>query len=126
MIKDVLYSVIWNKCPKCHKTNVFPESAYNLKGFGNMNDTCICCKERYEKEPGYFFGAMFVSYALTAGWFTLTWAIDSFVFHSETWQYLTFLIITIIGFMPITFRTSRLIWLNFFIRFDKDACEKNG
>ncbi|HSH65037.1 MAG TPA: DUF983 domain-containing protein [Bacteroidia bacterium] len=120
MIQHILYSVLRNRCPKCHQTNVFKTSnAFNLKQFDKMNESCSCCGETYEKEPGYFFGAMYVSYALMAGWFIITWAIDSFFIKSETWQYLTFVIISIVLFMPLTFRISRLLWLNFFIRYDK-------
>jgi len=90
-----------------------------------MNVSCTCCGTRYEKEPGFFQGAMYVSYALTVGWFIITWAADSFIFKSETWQYLTFVISTIILFMPLTFRISRLLWMNFFIKFDKNKTSCN-
>jgi|ERR1017187_4362516 uncharacterized protein (DUF983 family) len=120
MFKDIFYSTLWNKCPRCHKTNVFiTNNAFDLKRFDKMNDTCDCCGLKYEREPGYFYGAMYVSYALMVGWFVITWGVDSFIIHSETWQYLTFLISTIILFSPITFRISRLLWLNFFVKYDK-------
>jgi len=89
-----------------------------------MNESCSVCGLKYEKEPGYFFGAMYVSYALMVGWFVITWIADSFIFHSETWQYLTFVIITIILFMPLTFRISRLIWLNLFVKYNKNTIIK--
>ena len=83
-----------------------------------MNESCSCCGMKYEKEPGYFYGAMYVSYALVVGWFVLTFIIDSFIVKSQTWQYLTFFVSTIIVMMPLTFRTSRLIWLNLFVKYD--------
>lgn len=120
-MKNIAYSVLWNKCPKCHGGNVFKyNNPYDLSHFSEMNEKCSCCSEQFEKEPGYFYGAMYVSYALMSGWFMITWAIDSFLVHSETWQYLTFFIPTILLFMPLTFRISRLIWLNFFVRFDPE------
>ena len=80
---------------------------------------------KYEKEPGFFQGAMHISYALMSGWFIITWAADSYIFKSQTWEYLTFFISTIIAFMPLTFRISRLIWMTFFINYDKTktSCE---
>jgi hypothetical protein len=90
-----------------------------------MNVSCSCCGTKYEKEPGFFQGAMYVSYALMAGWFIITWAADSFILKSETWQYLTFVITTIILFMPLTFRISRLLWMNLFITFDKNKTNCN-
>lgn len=121
LLKDILYSTLWNKCPQCHQTNVFiTNNVYNLKNFDKMHISCACCGITYEKEPGFYQGAMYVSYALMAGWFIITWAADSFLIKSETWQYLTFVISTIILFMPLTFRISRLLWLNFFIKYDKN------
>lgn len=126
MLKNILYSVLWNKCPKCHKGNVFISNyPFNLKRFDKMNVSCSCCGTKYEKEPGFFQGAMYVSYALMAGWFIITWAADSFILKSETWQYLTFVITTIILFMPLTFRISRLLWMNLFITFDKNKTNCN-
>ena len=119
MLKDSVYSVVGKKCPQCHQSDVFKSNAvFNLKTFDKMNESCSCCGMKYEKEPGYFYGAMYVSYALVVGWFVLTFIIDSFIVKSQTWQYLTFFVSTIIVMMPLTFRTSRLIWLNLFVKYD--------
>lgn len=121
MLKDIIYSVVRNKCPQCHQTNVFEtNNAFNLKRFDKMNESCSACGVKYEKEPGFFQGAMYVSYGLTAGWFMLTWAVDTFLIKSETWQYLTFFVISIIVLMPLWFRISRLIWINMFIPFNEN------
>lgn len=120
-LKNIFYSITHNKCPKCHTGNVFlTNNPYNLKQFDKMNKACNCCGEVFDKEPGYFYGAMYVSYGLMVAWFVFTWAIDTFIVKSETWQYLTFLIISIVTFMPLTFRTSRLIWINLFVRYDEE------
>jgi hypothetical protein len=49
-----------------------------------------------------------------------TWAANSFLIEAGTGAYLAFVISTIILFMPLTFRISRLLWLNFFVSFDKN------
>ncbi len=124
MLKDIAYSVLWNKCPACHQTPVFRNpNPYNLSDILDMNTTCSCCHENYEKEPGFFYGAMYVSYALTVGWFLITWLFYLAFLDIEMWQYLVFAISTILLFFPLTFRLSRLIWLNFFIRFDANKAK---
>jgi len=90
-----------------------------------MHKTCSCCGEKYEKEPGYFYGAMYVSYALMAGWFIITWAANTFIFKVGVWYYIAFILTTMILFMPLTFRISRLVWLNLFIKYKKDHYIKN-
>lgn len=120
MLKNILYSVLWNKCPKCHKSDVFiANNPYNLKRFDKMHETCSCCGERYDREPGYFYGAMYVSYGLMVGWFVITWAANTFIVEASTEAYLIFLSVTVVLFTPLTFRMSRLLWMNMFTKYDK-------
>lgn len=120
MLKNIFYSSLWNKCPQCHQGDVFiTNNAYKLSQFDKMHEHCSCCDLKYEKEPGFYQGAMYVSYGLMVGWFVITWAADTFLVHSQTWQYLTFLSASILVMMPLTFRISRLLWINMFTKFDK-------
>jgi len=38
-----------------------------FKGLFAMNETCPVCGHRFEREPGFFQGAMYVSYGLGVG-----------------------------------------------------------
>jgi len=117
-LKNILYSVFNNKCPKCHHGKVFSKnSSYDLKHLFKMEKKCDHCDEIYEKEPGYFYGAMFVSYTLSAIIFFIFLVLDFTIFHLGL-SLLLILIPAVLIFSPVTFRWSRLIWLNFFIRFD--------
>ncbi len=84
-----------------------------------MERYCGHCGELFDKEPGYFYGAMFVSYALMAGWFILWYALNILVIHMSISVFLTFFALTVIGLSPFTFRWSRSLWINIFVRFDK-------
>ena len=118
MLKNILYSTIWNKCPRCHQTDVFvSNNPYDLSQLSKMNDTCASCGEKYMKEPGGYYGAMYVSYALMVGWYLICWAVNYFFLHAEIFPFLAFVTLSIVVFMPITFRVSRLLWLNFFIKY---------
>jgi len=120
MIKNVLYSVFNNKCPNCHNGNVFKfKNPFFLKKFDKMNDNCSHCGHKFEKEPGFFYGAMYVSYALMVGWFLVTWAINSFLIKADAIAFLIFLAISIISMMTYTFRIARLFWINFFTRYQE-------
>lgn len=124
MLKNITYSVIRNRCPKCHRGKVFEsDNAYNLKTFSKIHSSCSCCGEKYEKEPGFYYGAMYVSYALTVAWFIVTFAINEFFIHANTAVYLIFSCSFIVLFAPLTFRLSRLLWLNFFISYDKTKAD---
>src|SRR4051812_23871637 len=45
------------RCPKCLRGKVF-------SGMVTMNECCPLCGHKFEREPGYFMGAMFGNYFL--------------------------------------------------------------
>ena len=61
-----LYSIFNHKCPRCLEGDIYAnKSSYDLKNITNMNHSCDKCELDFEREPGYYYGAMYVSYALT-------------------------------------------------------------
>lgn len=112
-------STLYNRCPRCHQGKVFSHNnPYSgSKGF-HMEKNCSHCGEIYEKEPGYFFGAMYVSYALMTGWLVCCFLINENAIHADVFPFLAFMLISTMLFLPLTFRWSRIIWLNFFIKYD--------
>jgi ribosomal protein S27AE len=121
-----LYSILYNKCPKCHEGNFMAEkNIFKLNKAFKMHDTCSNCGLKYTIEPSFFYGAMYVNYALTVGVGVITFAICSLFFNLNFIQ--TF--IPIIGMLiltaPITIRLSRIIWINIFVHFDPSSKKIN-
>src|SRR5437764_919989 len=58
MLADILHQ----RCPRCRTGKIFRGSAF--LGFPKMNERCPVCQLRFEREAGYFLGAMYVSYGL--------------------------------------------------------------
>jgi hypothetical protein len=83
-----------------------------------MNNACPVCGEMLVRETGFYWGAMYVSYGLMAGWFILTWIVDELFLKLDAVAYLLPVCISVILFLPVTFRISRLIWLNMWVTFD--------
>ncbi|MBI3942494.1 MAG: DUF983 domain-containing protein [Chloroflexi bacterium] len=52
-----LGAILGLKCPRCLRGHVFT-------GLFKMNARCPVCDLEFEREPGYFLGAMYFSYAL--------------------------------------------------------------
>lgn len=50
-------AVLRQRCPVCCQGDMF-------RGRFAMNATCPVCGHRFEREPGFFQGAMYVSYGL--------------------------------------------------------------
>lgn len=114
-----LYSILFFKCPRCHEGDFFVnQNPYSFKSFFDMPKYCSKCNLKYEPEPGFFYGAMYVSYALSIiitglSWFVLTSL--GFEFWTVIWTAIPVLIISI----PYLFKVSRVIWLNFFVHYKK-------
>lgn len=123
MKKGKLYSILYLKCPRCNSGNLFSnEKLYRRKGFFDMPERCSHCGLKYQPEPGFFYGAMFVSYGLSIlitglVWFILT--LFGFDFMAVIWAS----VITLLISMPLVFRLSRAIWINLFIHFEESGWE---
>ena len=122
----ILKSSLSHKCPRCLEGDLFPDkNSYHLKHTAEMYSHCPKCNLNFSPEPGYFYGAMYVSYA-----FTIAIGVGIFLlyyFVVPTFDSLPFLIILTIILLilaPYTFRTSRAIWLNLFHRYDPNMNAK--
>lgn len=102
-----------SKCPKCRVGNVFVGNTYGFKK-KRFNEVCPHCGFRFEIEPGYFYAAMYVSYALVVMQAVLFGMLTYLLTHSESpWIYLITVMSTILAFAPFNYRYSRLILLHF-------------
>ncbi|WP_207432676.1 DUF983 domain-containing protein [Sabulibacter ruber] len=97
-------------------------SLLSWRNFSQMKECCPVCKQLYEPEPGYYYGAMFVSYALTTGP-TLAIVALMMIFSEEitTWMFVGALVLALVLFLPAIFKLSRAIWINIFISYDPMA-----
>lgn len=115
------YSLWNNKCPRCHEGDVFVHTnPYRLDGMFKMHKNCNHCDLKYEKEPSFFYGAMYASYAITSGWFILWFFLDKFLLHMETIAFAVFIATSIVLLSPLSMRWSRLLWLNIFNKYQKN------
>jgi len=114
-----LYSIFFNKCPRCNKGKFWKSNNpyYNLFLNGGENHShCLNCDLKFEIEPGFFYGAMYISYGLGIGIGSLILIISLAVFQMKNILLLSLIIgISILVLAPVNYFLSRLIWLNTFI-----------
>ncbi len=113
-----LYSILNHKCPQCHEGRLFVSKAYS-KGFIKMPERCANCGLRYEQEPSFYSGAMYVSYALQVALFTTVYVALRVLFNPQMEVYLYATIVAALLLFPVTLRLSRAIYINFFYRYKK-------
>lgn len=118
---SLLKSIFQCKCPRCRRGNMFLEGKlFNPGKFSVMNKTCSHCGQSFEPEPGYYFGAMFISYAINTALFITVWlGLDLFVEDYSMTLLLSIMGISAIVFLPFIYRISRSIWIAIFIPFNE-------
>jgi uncharacterized protein (DUF983 family) len=106
-------AIITSKCPKCRRGKVFSGTLYGLN-FQETNERCSHCGMKFEVEPGYFYGAMYVSYVFVVGEMLnvglLTYLITGN--DSSPWLYISTIVGTILLLTPINYRYSRILLLH--------------
>jgi uncharacterized protein (DUF983 family) len=116
-----IYAVIKQKCPRCQEGDLFEyKNSYRFKEITTMWNNCSHCGLKYEVEPGFFYGAMYVSYALTVAlWAILAVAIFTF-YNMSPWWFLSIGVSALLLLMPLIYRLSRAIWLNIFVDYNPE------
>ena len=111
----VLAHIIKNECPRCHQGKAFQNS--NLFSFKAeiMNKECPVCHLNFTKEPGFYWGSMYVSYGLAVLEVFITYFACR-IAGTGAFDMINLWIILgmIVLLSPFNFRMARLVWLYIF------------
>lgn len=121
-----LYSVLNLKCPRCHEGNLFHTSTWSFQDITGMPDNCPNCQQNYMPEPGFYYGAMFISYIIW-GFFCVIFGGACIIGLGWSVNKTTLILIGISAICFIwLFRISRAIWFNAVVHYDaKFAIQKS-
>src|ERR1700704_5357518 len=106
---STLRSIFQQRCPRCRMGRIFRYSIF--RGFLKMCERCSVCNLKFEREPGYFLGAMYISYGLALVTITLlavvVWAVTRWwITKAAIWGMVLFL-----PFAPGITLLSRVLWI---------------
>src|SRR5690242_20743905 len=101
---SALRAILRHLCPRCRQGRIF-------RGWLAVHDACPVCGLKFNREQGYFLGAMYVSYVLSippvlvlvlvlwrlAGW-SFGWSVAGAFLGYQP-------------FVPLVMRLSRVIWI---------------
>jgi len=120
-----LYSIFKMRCPRCQEGEFMMSHAYDLSKVGEIHEHCNVCGLKYSKEPGFYYGAMYVAYALGVALFVTLWVSFNLFFDNVSigWQ-IGIIIFATILLAPYLYALSKIIWANMFIKYDKDAIKR--
>lgn len=106
--------IIEEKCPKCGQGKVFYKKGNPLLfQMPGMHDNCRVCGHKFEREPGYFFGSMYVSYALTVAEMIAVFLVAQFFIKSYIGMISLIAVFSVL-LSTFNFRLSRMVWIYMF------------
>jgi uncharacterized protein (DUF983 family) len=120
MIKR-LSNIFRLKCPRCQQGDLFETHSFSFQKPFDMPKECARCRQSYWPEPGFYYGAMFISY-IFMGWFCLGFvALFHWVFmFSINTSFLILIALCAFGFVYV-FRLARSIWIHLTVKYDPDV-----
>jgi uncharacterized protein (DUF983 family) len=121
--RSTVSAILHQLCPKCREGRMFQGSI--IAGFPRMRERCPVCGLKFEREQGYFLGAMYISYALAL----ITILVFAFgIWMATRWSIQRVTIWAIILFLPVAPALtlfSRVLWMYLDWAIDPDVPEKN-
>ena len=123
--ENKLNSIVNILCPQCHKGTFLEKAPYDFSEFTKVRSNCASCGLKYSLEPSFYFGSMFVSYALGVALMVgiiaaSYWTTGTFSFQN------TFIVICIVLMLlgPYINALSKIIWANIFFSYKEDSFKK--
>lgn len=106
---------MWHgKCPRCHQGDIFRYPVTRISKFSEMNSMCSNCQATFMPEPGFYYGALFVSYAFNVAIMVAVSVILYLFSDASEWVYGVSLVTASVIFIPFSFRYSRILFLYWF------------
>jgi uncharacterized protein (DUF983 family) len=105
---SAIHGILYGLCPRCRAGKIFRKSMWQFPG---MYERCPACGLKFEREDGYFLGAMYIGYGLGLGaiaalavlvWVVLQWSLMKSVFGG---------IVLFLPLAPILTWMARVLWI---------------
>lgn len=115
---SLLSSVFLLRCPRCRTGRLFPTHTFSFKKSFFMPESCPHCAQKYELEPGFYYGAMFISYIFTALACFIIWSVFFFLLEFDWLGAWGAMVGVVAIFFIYIFRVSRSIWIHINVAYD--------
>ena len=116
-----LYSILTGTCPKCQKESMYSDpNPLHLSKILKMQENCSHCGLKYQIEPSFFYGAMYVSYGLNVAVGTAAFIVSYVLLNSSLKVAFISIIVSLILLFPYVLRWARNIYINMFVSYDPE------
>ena len=104
--RDIFHGV----CPRCHAGAIYRRSLF--RGWLDIHERCPVCGLKFEREQGYYLGAMYFSYALSVPPVCLLVLVIWLITH---WRLDRVVVAAFIAYLPAVLpmaRFCRIVWIH--------------
>lgn len=122
---NIIQSIFRYKCPRCRQGDMY-KKPFNIKKALEMNEKCEHCGLKFEAEPGYFFGAMFISYIWTGFACLFIIGLCLLVLKLSVTASFAILITTIIVSYFFILRISRSMYIHLDVKYQPKLGDKSN
>ncbi|MDQ6902698.1 MAG: DUF983 domain-containing protein [Bacteroidota bacterium] len=126
---NFIWSVLTMRCPRCRRGDMFrnpnPYRKLKLSYIFDMYDHCPVCRQKFDLEPGFWYGTGYVSYALAVAISAITfiawWVIIGISTEdNRIFGWLIFNSVLLVVIQPWLMRLSRVVYLLFFVKYNEN------
>ena len=111
MGKSLAAAIATCSCPRCRKGKLFPVSQFSYRKLTEVNKSCQVCGANLIPEPGFYDGAMYISYAFSVALVISSLvAVNVVVEKPELWMYLSTVVVLNILLVPAMLRYSKTLY----------------
>ncbi len=115
-----LNSILTGSCPRCQNESMYlDKNPLHLSKLLKMNEKCSHCGLKYQIEPSFFYGAMYVSYGLNVALGVAAFVISFVIFKTNLKIAFIAILASNLILFPFVLRWARNIYINMFVSFDE-------
>ena len=114
-----LKAILTCKCPHCRQGKIFTESnPWKYNTMLEMNDKCNVCKQDFKIEPGFYIGALWMSYPIVVVAGIILFLILNLGFNLSFFSTALIIAVSLVILQPPIMRWGRVIWLSLATKYD--------
>jgi uncharacterized protein (DUF983 family) len=105
--RQKFWALLTQRCPRCCRGRIY-------EGGMRMNKRCPVCELLFEREPGYFIGALYISYGISCIVLMLGLGCAYLLFPEVNLGWLILILgVLYLPFVPLVTRYARVLWIYF-------------
>jgi uncharacterized protein (DUF983 family) len=111
-------AILHQRCPRCRSGRIFRYSIF--RGFPKMCERCSVCDLKFQREEGYFLGAMYISFGLALA---IIAVIAVLLWIATGWWITKVTIWAVVLFLPLApaiALLARVLWIHLDQAFDPE------